>query len=170
MKLILFRHGPAEDRDAERWPDDSVRPLSRWGERRTRAAAQGLRRFEGKIDRILTSPFVRADRTAGILCQALGFDEPEKLDAAVPGGSQRRILDALNGGKHAETVVLVGHEPDLGILAGLLVMNGNGTFPLKKAGACAIEFDGPVRAGAGTLAWFAPPRLLCRIARKKVAI
>jgi hypothetical protein len=33
-----------------------------------------------------------------------------------------------------------------------------------------IEFDGAARAGAGTLEWLAPPRMLCRIARKKAVV
>ena len=169
MKVILFRHGPAEARNASRWPDDSERPLSRWGERRTRVAACGLKRFEGSVDRILTSPFKRADRTARILGQALGL-KVETLDAAVPGGSPRKVIEAINGLSPAVTVVMVGHEPDLGALAALLVANGNGAFPLKKAGACAIEFDGPVRPGGGTLEWLAPPRLLCRVTRRKAAV
>jgi phosphohistidine phosphatase len=166
VKVILFRHGPAEDRDATRWPEDAQRPLSRWGERRTRLAAQGLCRFERGIESILTSPFQRADHTARILSRTLGVESPETVEALAPGGSPRKVIEAVNGKPRAGTVVLVGHEPDLGALAALLVAGG-AAMPLKKAGACGIEFDGAARAGAGVLEWLAPPRLLCRVSRRK---
>jgi phosphohistidine phosphatase SixA len=64
MKIILFRHGPAGARDPSRWPDDAERPLTARGEKRTRLAAMGLRRVEKNIERLITSPLKRADRTA----------------------------------------------------------------------------------------------------------
>ena len=170
MRVILFRHGLAEERDASRWPDDAARPLTPRGEKRTRLAAMGLRRFERNIERLVTSPLVRADRTARILSRVLEIDSIETLDALAPGGSQRKILEALNSQPRVHTVVLVGHEPDLGGLAGMLVHNNGALLPLKKAGACCISFDAAVRAGDGKLHWVAPPRLLCRVTRKSVTV
>ena len=170
MKVILFRHGPAGTRDASRWPDDAARPLTSRGECRSRLVALGLRRLERDIDRIVTSPFKRADETARILGKVLGVEHVETLEALVPGGSHRKIIESINAHPRSKTVVLVGHEPDLGVFAGLLVFNSNASFPLKKAGACAIKFEGTVRSGAGTLDWLAPPRLLARVARRKAAV
>jgi phosphohistidine phosphatase len=170
MRVILFRHGPAGDRDPARWPDDAARPLTSRGERRTRLAALGLGRIAKKIERVMTSPFERADRTAKILGRELGFEPVETLEALVPGGSSRKVIEALNQKPGASTVVVVGHEPDLGALAGLLVFNNGATIPLKKAGACSITFESAVRPGAGTLEWVAPPRMLCRVTRKRSAV
>ncbi|HEY2954375.1 MAG TPA: phosphohistidine phosphatase SixA [Candidatus Eisenbacteria bacterium] len=170
MKIILFRHGPAGERDSSRWPDDGERPLTSRGEQRTRLAALGLRRIERNVDRILTSPFKRAERTAKILGQVLEMDGIEALDALVPGGSQAKIVEAVTAHPRARTVILVGHEPDLGMLAGHLLFKSQSPIPLKKAGACAIAFDGPVRAGTGGLEWLATPRLLRRFRRRKAAV
>jgi phosphohistidine phosphatase SixA len=65
----------------------------------------------------------------------------------------------------------VGHEPDLGTLAGALVTGASTSLPLKKAGACSIHFVGPVEPGTGRLDWLLTPRALRRLARspKKVA-
>lgn len=168
MRIILFRHGIAEERDAARWPDDSKRPLTGRGERRARRAAQGLACIERSVERLVTSPFVRAERTARILSRVLEI-EAEVTDALVPGGATRRIMDTLNGSPVEGSVVLVGHEPDLGALAGFLLFgNLEAALPLKKAGACAIEIELPVRPGGGTLMWAAPPHVLFRISRKKV--
>jgi phosphohistidine phosphatase len=167
MKIILFRHGPAGAPDSSRWPEDAERPLTARGEKRTRLAALGLRRIEKSIERVIASPYKRADRTARILGRVLELDPVETLDALAPGGSQRKILETVNSPPRANTVVLVGHEPDLGALAGLLVFNNGAALPLKKAGACVISFEATARPGAGTLEWVAPPRLLCRVTRRK---
>ena len=170
MRIILFRHGIAEARDAARWPDDAERPLTARGERRARRAALGLTRIERGIARVATSPFKRAERTARILGRVLGI-EPQAIDALAPGGSARKVVEALNGPPGGDSIVLVGHEPDLGALAGLLLFgNLEAALPLKKAGACAIEFEPPVRPGGGTLMWAAPPHVLFRISSKKVPV
>jgi len=171
MKVILFRHGPAEERDPARWPEDAERPLTPRGEKRTRLAGLGLRRIEDNIERLMTSPYKRAERTARILGRVLEIEPVETLDALVPGGPVRKIIDALNATPRADTIVLVGHQPDLGMLAGqLLFGNAEASLPIKKAGACAIQFESAVRAGAGKLAWSAPPGILCRLTRRKAAV
>lgn len=167
MRVILFRHGPAESRDAARWPDDSQRPLTERGAERTREAASGLTRLEPTIGAILTSPYVRAHATARVLRQRIDDARVTTLDALRPGGSWRRILAALAERRPDETVVLVGHEPDLGKLTGLLVFGAPAPLPMKKAGACAIEFVGTPAAGNGRLLWFLPPRGLRRYSRRK---
>lgn len=162
MRIILFRHGPAASRDAVRWPDDARRPLTGQGAKRTAAAARGLARIERGIGLIASSPLVRADETARILAEACGLDGHETTDALVPGRSFRKALEWLEAHRDAGDVVLVGHEPDLGKLAGTLVFGAPAGLPLKKAGACAIDVDGDFQPGTGRLVWFMQPKLLRR--------
>jgi phosphohistidine phosphatase len=167
MRVILFRHGPAGSPDPSRWPDDVDRPLSRSGEDRTRMAAGGLARLAGEASLVLTSPLKRAVQTAEIAAEVMeGMPEVKTLDALAPGGSYRAILQALAEHGPEEVLVLVGHEPDLGKLAGTLLFGAPTSLPLKKAGACDVEFNGRVEAGAGQLRWFLPPKVLRRIGRK----
>jgi phosphohistidine phosphatase len=165
MNVILFRHGPAGDPDPSRWPNDADRPLTPRGIEKTRAAARGLRRHIGSAAFILTSPYVRALGTARVVADVLGVMQVETLDALACGGSPRAILTALSRMAPDQTVILVGHEPDLGVLAGNMIGAGR-SLPLKKAGACEIEFLGEAQAGSGELIWFASPKLLRRIAGK----
>jgi len=168
MRVYLLRHGPAGSRDASRWPDDSVRPLSPKGRERTEQAVHGLARLETEPTLILTSPLVRAEQTAKLLRSA--YPKPvqiEKLDALAPGGSYRAVIQRLGEASANDAIILVGHEPDLGKLAGVLVFGAPASsLPLKKAGACSIMFNAEVRAGAGHLHWFITPRVLRRLARK----
>lgn len=167
MRLILFRHGPAGERDASRWPDDALRPLSARGAERTRLAALGLKRVEPGIAGVVTSPLTRALGTAAILEEVFDDAVVERLDALRPGGSYRQVIEfaAAWGGEGA--LVLVGHEPDLGKLAGVLLFGAPTPLPLKKAGACAIEFEDAPAAGKGRLLWFLTPRMLRKRSGKK---
>ena len=168
MRLILFRHGPAGEADAEKWPDDGLRPLTARGMRRTHEAARGLARLEPHVTLILSSPLERATQTAAILREVLAIAaEVSEQPRLAQGGGIRELLAALPETAGEEALVLVGHEPHLGKLAGTLLFGAPAHLPIKKAGACAIEFDGMPRAGAGRLAWFLPPRALRQLARRK---
>ena len=70
LRVVLFRHGPAGKRDAARWPDDQLRPLTPKGELRTRDAGAGLANLTGGVRAIWTSPLVRAARSAALLHDA----------------------------------------------------------------------------------------------------
>jgi phosphohistidine phosphatase len=168
MRVILFRHGPAGDRDPKRWPDDRLRPLTEKGQARSLRAARGLLRLEGSLGRVFTSPFLRCMQTAEILARACGLDAaPEPLDGLAPRGSWRNVLLRLGEESPDATVALVGHEPDLGKLAGVLLFGAPAAVPLRKAGGCSIEFAGSVASGKGQLRWFLPPRALMRIAASR---
>ena len=163
MQLILFRHGPAGRSDPSRWPDDRARPLTPRGEAKTRAAAKGLVRILPAAIMLWTSPLVRAVRTADILGRALDGAPARSVAALASGGSQRALLEQLAAAAADAplgTIVLVGHEPDLGRLAGSLLFDSPGALPLKKAGACALSFDGAPQKQRGDLDWFLSPRLL----------
>ena len=170
MRVILFRHAPAESRDPERWPEDADRPLTSRGAKRARRAAQGVCRLERRIDRVITSAAVRARETALELVAAAGGEVPlESHDAIGLSGSWREVFQSItrqHGEDPAATVVWVGHEPDLGKLAGLLLFGAPTSLPFKKAGACAIQLEHPA-AGAGELIWWCPPRALRALARRR---
>ena len=166
MRVYLFRHGHAGQRDSSRWPNDDLRPLSTRGVERTREAAEGLARFERETAVIWSSPLTRAIQTARILGESL--DQPASLDetdALAPGMPPDAVTGRLAKLREVEAVFLVGHEPGLGELAGYLLFGrGDAPLPLKKAGACALVFEGPVKAGSARLKAFLPPRVLRRIA------
>lgn len=171
MRVVLFRHGPAGRRDASRWPDDASRPLTSRGEERTREACAGLRRLLGDEPvTLLTSPLARCVQTAAALADAIPGTEVRRLPALAPGGSYHEVLRQLAKRGPEETVVLVGHEPDLGKLAGALLFGAPSALPIKKAGACLIQCVGDPAAGQGQLRWFLPPRILRKLAGKKTRV
>jgi phosphohistidine phosphatase len=168
MLVYLFRHGPAGRRDPSRWPDDSLRPLTPRGVERTRQAARGLARIERDATAIWTSPLLRAMQTATILSEELGLEDAlETTELLAPGDAHRGVIHRLAEADPSSNIFLVGHEPDLGRLAGYMLFGAPASsLPLKKAGLCVVAFDGAPHAGTGELEAFMPPKLLRRLARK----
>jgi len=165
MRLLLMRHGPADARDPLRWPDDRLRPLTPKGIERTRDAIRGVLKLEAAPDAVWTSPLQRADETARLLAEIVGEDTTrETHDELAPGGSYRSLIEALGQVHDTKLLALVGHEPDLGKLAGVLLFGAPAALPLKKAGACCIEFEDTPAPATGRLRWFLPARTLSRLA------
>jgi phosphohistidine phosphatase len=155
VRFVVLRHGPAEARDPQRWPDDERRPLSREGRKATRDVADGLAVLEPKARTILTSPATRARSTAEIVVERLKVPKAAEWFELRPESPAAPLLERL-ARHHAphETVVLVGHEPQLGELVGLaLTGDAVSVTRLSRSGAAAVTFPKVVRAGAGTLDW-----------------
>lgn len=159
MRIILVRHGPASDPNTSRWPNDADRPLTAAGIEYARAAARGIARISSGVAAILTSPYARAVETARILGETFGIAEVEVAQALSSGSATGNVLAMLASRPLDCSVILVGHEPDLGLLTATLI-GVERALPLDKAGACAIGFAGAPRAGAGHLIWYLPTRVL----------
>ena len=147
-RVFVVRHAIAEDRDSERWPDDGLRPLTKAGEDRFRAAARGLARIVPSVDVVLSSPYVRAWRTAEILHEEAGWPPPERCEELE---AWREPADALGLVRRDGSVAVVGHEPFLSGLVELL-LGAKLAIDFKKGGALLVE--------DGVLRWYAPPKIL----------
>jgi len=158
-ELYFIRHGVAEERGDD-WPDDTKRPLSADGMMRMRKCARGLAILVVKLDVVLTSPLVRTRQTAEIVASA--FDDRPPIvntDALVPGASFQSLMDELRKHSRRSRIAIVGHETGLGELAGRTAGSRN-PFPFKKGAVCRVDVDDLPPSGAGTLRWFATPKIL----------
>jgi phosphohistidine phosphatase len=156
MKLLLVRHAIAEDAETfiAAGGTDAQRPLTDIGRKKMRKGANRLRSQLKQIDLLLCSPLVRARETADIIARAYGdipiIERPE-LDYRYP---PEAVLDWLAQSATTGVAAAVGHEPQLGLLTGLLLADV--THPLvafRKGGVALIEFDGRPAAGEGYLQW-----------------
>lgn len=166
MRVLIIRHGRAEDRASSPGAskDDAARRLTPGGRRDMRAAAKGLRRIAPAIEVLAASPLVRAKETAAIVGRVFDGAEPIELQALAPGGAPTALLKWLAQQPPDATVALVGHEPDLSRLAGLLLAGrGESFLDLKKGAACLVEFDGRPKPGAGRLLWALAPGQLRKL-------
>jgi len=159
-ELLLVRHAIAFERDSARWRDDRDRPLSPRGMARARRAAQGLSRLSRPPLRVLVSPLLRTRQTARVLSEVAGWPQAEACAQLQPGRSPAQLLGLL--ARLRETrIAAIGHEPDLGrLLQACVGAATSKPFEFRKMGVALVTFRGPVRAGAGSLAYFLPPRVL----------
>lgn len=168
MRVVLFRHGIAEDRAefSNTGRPDSERPLTIKGIERTRQAAAGLLSLVPDLGYVATSPYRRARQTADLIAAAAGAGAPPAVvDALQPAGKPAEICLWLASCPAQPAVALVGHEPDLSELMGWFTAGESGSFArFKKAGACLIEFRSAPGRGAGELQWLLMPAMLRQMA------
>jgi len=162
--LYLMRHGLAAEQGAE-YPNDDDRPLTTEGIERLRQQVAGLRGLDVRLDRVLTSPLVRAAQTAEILAAGVECTAPLVIvDALRPGGRFEALTAALSRLGADKAVALVGHMPSIGQFAARLI-GAQGPLQFKKGSVCRIDMDTLPPAGAGELQWLVPPRALRALGR-----
>src|SRR3954468_13227503 len=119
-RLYLLRHGIAVPHGTPGIEDDQ-RPLTPQGERRMKQVARGLRRLDLELDRIVSSPLPRARRTAEIVAKVLKCEEVlEEADALRADRDALSIRDWI-GTRSEPRLMLVGHDPAISELVGLLI-------------------------------------------------
>lgn len=160
MLLYLVRHAQAEEADAERFPDDGLRPLTAVGQKRFRRVVRRLAAAGMRVDRIATSPLLRCRQTAAILAQELPGEPPvQEVTALAPGGDAAELL-AWTAAQDCDAAAWVGHAPDVNELAGLLSGSPATAWRLKRGATLCLEFPAAPAAGQGLVRWFATARLL----------
>lgn len=166
MDVYLVRHATAFDRDPDRWPDDSRRPLTPEGEKKFRLAARGLVRLVSRVDAVLSSPYERAWRTAQILCELDSWPAAEALPVLEPTLPPEKAAHELLSCAGAESIAVVGHRPGLHELAAyLLTSDRDGLkIALKKGGVACIRFEEAPTPGTGELRWLLTPKMLRALA------
>lgn len=156
MELYLLRHAHAGDPATWDGPD-AARPLSEKGERQADRLGRYLSSVGFAPDAIITSPKVRAARTAELV--ALHVAVPVGVDDRLGGDLTLESLEALlhDAGDPGKPV-LVGHDPDFSELVAVLV--GALRIPMRKGALARIDADLPLRPAGGILRWLVPPDLV----------
>jgi phosphohistidine phosphatase len=159
-ELYILRHGIAVDPGTPGISDDE-RPLTAKGEKRMRQIGRGLRALDLKIERIVTSPLVRARATAEIVARELDLRNHLETANVLQTGSSAAAIKRWLRGRPEERLMIVGHNPTLSDLVSLLVIGSEHPLvcDLKKGGIAALAL---AAAGADLyhVAWIAPPRML----------
>lgn len=166
MNLYLLRHGIAVDRGLPGYEDDSQRPLTPRGAARIHRVAQSIKGLGVKFDLVLSSPYLRAHQTAQIVTSFYGIEEKLRLTenltpmnppAALIGEIHETYADALS-------VLLVGHEPYLGMMAGMLLAGDEQvTIAFKKGGLCKFSIDELKYGRCATLEWLLTPKQMLNL-------
>lgn len=122
MDLILWRHADAED-----GTPDSERELTVKGVKQAARMAKWLSRRLPADAQVLASPAKRAQQTARALTR-----EYKTVEEIGTSASVETVLRACSWSADERTVVVVGHQPTLGDVAGLLLTGTRQQWSLKK--------------------------------------
>jgi phosphohistidine phosphatase len=123
MDLIVWRHAEAED-----GVPDLQRKLTAKGRKQAERVAQWLLQRLPSRFALIASPAARAQQTA----EALGL--PIKTDKSLaPGAAPAAIIQACGWPDYKSAAVVVGHQPDLGLLLAE-VLGARGGLSIKKGG------------------------------------
>ena len=126
MDLVLWRHAEAEDGG----DDDLRRELTAKGERQSERMAEWLNRRLPSSTRVLVSPATRCQQTA----KALGR-KFRTLEAIGPGATAPTLIDAAGWPDAPGPVLIVGHQPTIGLAASLLLTGSEQPWTVKKGAA-----------------------------------
>jgi phosphohistidine phosphatase len=158
MLIYLLRHGIAESRGSAEYPGDD-RPLTESGIKKMTKEAKGLSGILQPIDLILASPLSRAAETANIIAGALAVERSVQIcRELLPGGSVKRLMAHLCRYDKLSSILLVGHEPNLGSLSSSLLGAPIAILEFKKGSIACIEISGLPPSASGRLLWFLTPR------------
>ncbi len=152
-RLYLMRHGIAGR--------GGNPPLTPEGEAIVRRQAAAMSRLDLGIEAIYTSPLARARQTAVFVAEGIGFtDRVRTLDALRPG-CRMTSLTAL--GRSERAILLVGHAPDMGLVAAAL-SGIQGMIPFERGAIACVAMDCWPVAPPGILVFLLPAEILCAMA------
>jgi phosphohistidine phosphatase len=125
MDLILWRH--AEAFELRELTDDLDRALTPKGERQAQRMAGWLNRQLPAGTRVLASPARRTQQTAAALERRV-----KTVPALAPDGTVEGLLAAARWPDAREPVLVIGHQPTLGLAAAYLLTGQPQPWPLRK--------------------------------------
>jgi phosphohistidine phosphatase SixA len=123
VRLFVVRHAEAAPGE----PDD-LRTLTSYGQQQARELGRRFVRKKIQPDAVVSSPLLRARQTAEGIATAVGL-EPEPDERLAPGATADDVRAVVAG--KGETVVIVGHQPDCGLIVAAI---GGGPAPEFPAG------------------------------------
>jgi phosphohistidine phosphatase len=158
MDLYLIRHADAVPLGEAGILEDSDRPLSETGKTQSKALAAALKRAGANVNRVLSSPALRAKQTAdGVIAAWSGSVMPlETCDDLAMGFKPKKLAGVLEEYKD-NAIALVGHQPDLAEFAAWLIGSRKARLDLAKGGVACISCSNGISKGSGTLEWLVTP-------------
>ena len=148
-----MRHGEAALEAAS----DAVRPLTLCGREESSQMAAWLNTKSVDIERVLVSPYLRAEQTLATVREALTLPEGEEvLPELTPGGNAEQVgsyLQAL-AMQGVSSVLIVSHLPLVGYLVAELCP---GECPPMFATSAIANVDLPADGSYGKFEWQVSP-------------
>jgi phosphohistidine phosphatase len=144
MTLYILRHASAGSR--RRNPLlDRKRGLDKEGKQQCLLIGAYLNAMNVSFDAIISSPLKRSLQTASLVATEIGFEQKIAADASLEPNGKFADFEAMLA-KHAgqETVLVVGHNPNLVQFAGALISGqrgGRANLRLRKGAMARIDIS-----------------------------
>lgn len=153
MRLYIARHGEARASA----PSDELRTLTERGESEVAALWRQLKDEGIDISRVIASPYVRAEQTAGQIGACYPKAARHTCDLITPDDSPLAVIDWLASQKgNLDGWVLVSHMPLVAALTGLITEGVGSRAPFAVGTVACIDLEAPC-VGGGRLLWQRSP-------------
>ena len=159
--LLIMRHGKAEE-GAPR--GDKARVLVDRGEREAALMGRVLKKLGLRPDAVVSSDAARAERTAELAAEAVGFSGKIKLVPEIYAAGLDDLLEVVSKlSDDWDRVLLVGHNPGCENLSAALAEDCAASPELPTAAVAQLEFAKAkkwkdVKEGSGKLIEVYRPR------------
>lgn len=160
--LFLVRHAKSSWDDPDL--DDRERPLNKRGKRDAPKMGEHLAGFKIRPDVIISSPAVRAYKTAREIATKLGFKKSDvQKNEDLYSFDSSDIMDVVKGlSDDYSSIMLVGHNPAITLLVNEL--SGSDIDNVPTCGVAVLGFNvekwRAVKKGAAELQGFEYPKKL----------
>lgn len=155
MQIFIMRHGEASLHAAS----DALRPLTEQGKTQSIKMAVWLAEHATIIDKVLISPYLRAQQTLASVKTVLDLpQEVETLKDLTPDGNEGRLAAYLQvlAEQGVGSVLVISHLPLVGYLVSLLCP---GVTPPMFATSSIVRVDLDPSTEQGILVWQHQPSL-----------
>jgi phosphohistidine phosphatase len=158
MIVFFLRHASAGQHMANSKKDEK-RALDKDGIEQCGYVGRALAALVVQVDTVISSPLKRATQTASLVGNEMGYEGKLQIeDALRPGASYTDFQRMLDKYAKMESVMVVGHNPNLSEFLGRLVSEGTceASVDLKKGAVARVE----VTRNTGNLQWCLTPKIL----------
>jgi len=164
MNLYLMRHASAGQRRSNPVLD-LKRPLDKAGKRDCLLLGNTLSGMNVSFDLIVSSPLKRSLQTAALVGTETGYEQKIVLsDAVAPTATYAQFEKLLVESSGVESLLVVGHSPNLVEFLGLLLQPSHHMHPNQPPASVRLRKGAIARLnlerGAAILQWMLDPRIV----------
>jgi len=136
---------------------DVKRPLDKEGKQQCILVGNYLNALKVHFDMVVSSPLKRALQTASLVGTETGYDGKIMVsEALAPGATVAHFEKLLVELAKHETVLVVGHNPNLATFLGALLATSRVNIRLRKGAIARVD----TTRRPGILHWLVDPRIL----------
>lgn len=165
MILYVMRHAEAVEGNATL--QDEWRYLTESGRAAVKKTSSAIAEIGPKPRLTVTSPLTRAVQTAEIAAEkACRKNVVVASGLLLPGADIGELVTYIKSCKESRSIMLVGHEPQLGLLVAMLLGRAGMTISLKKGACVTLKVDPGKDKPAGFISYLVPGKKMATSFKK----